>query len=81
MPKDSKITMIFIDLTTFCCPLPLVKVKLALNSLAIGEQLTVSVADPASCKDIPAYLEQKGHKIMELSRSPQKLTFIVTKQN
>ncbi|WP_299806364.1 sulfurtransferase TusA family protein [uncultured Shewanella sp.] len=59
--------MIIIDLTQYRCPLPLVKVKLALKQLAVGERIRVVLSDPGSRQDVPRYLKKAGfcHKVFE----------------
>ncbi|GIU23898.1 sulfurtransferase TusA family protein [Shewanella sp. MBTL60-007] len=53
--------MIIIDLTPYRCPLPLVKVKLALKQLSIGDSIRVVLSDPGSRQDVPRYLKKAGY--------------------
>jgi len=53
--------MIIIDLTGFRCPLPLVKVKLALKTLNTGDTIQVLLSDPGSIQDVPRYLKKSGY--------------------
>ncbi|GIU19048.1 MULTISPECIES: sulfurtransferase TusA family protein [unclassified Shewanella] len=59
--------MIIIDLTQYRCPLPLVKVKLALKQLAVGECIRVVLSDPGSRQDVPRYLKKADicHAVFE----------------
>ncbi|MEZ9822822.1 sulfurtransferase TusA family protein [Shewanella sp. 10N.286.45.A1] len=63
--------MIIIDLTAFRCPLPLVKVKLALKQIDTGEKLRVLLSDPGSKQDVPRFLKKVGyhHKIIQSKES------------
>jgi TusA-related sulfurtransferase len=49
------------------CPLPLLKAKQALNSMASGEQLHVRATDPGSQRDFRVFAEQSGHTLLESS--------------
>ncbi|MEZ9596829.1 sulfurtransferase TusA family protein [Shewanella sp. 10N.261.52.F9] len=71
--------MIIIDLTPFRCPLPLVKVKLALKQLSAGDSISVVLSDPGSRQDVPRYLKKIGlsHTVQEDTTSI--LSIIVTK--
>ncbi|MCL1144604.1 sulfurtransferase TusA family protein [Shewanella marinintestina] len=71
--------MIIIDLTPFRCPLPLVKVKLALKQLSSGDSINVVLSDPGSRQDVPRYLKKIGlsHTVQEDTTSI--LSIIVTK--
>ncbi|QYK03596.1 sulfurtransferase TusA family protein [Shewanella zhangzhouensis] len=55
--------MVFIDLTAFRCPVPLVQVKLALKKLPAGETLEVALLDNGSRRDVPAFLEKRGYGV------------------
>ncbi|MCL1048156.1 sulfurtransferase TusA family protein [Shewanella abyssi] len=60
--------MNIIDLTAFRCPLPLVKVKLALKQLNSGQKVRVLLSDPGSKQDVPRFLKKVGyhHEIFKL---------------
>ena len=68
--------MIIIDLTSYRCPLPLVKVKMALKQLSDGDSVSVLLSDPGSRQDVPRYLKKIGvnHFITEDSSSVLSLT-------
>lgn len=42
------------------CPLPLVKTRQLLKKMTDDDQLTLTISDPASLRDIPRYLTNKG---------------------
>lgn len=71
--------MIFIDLSEFQCPVPLVKIKLLIQKMAQGEQLQVLLSDIGSRKDVPTYLEKKGYQLESLYKKDGKLSLIITK--
>ncbi|MGL5047957.1 MAG: sulfurtransferase TusA family protein [Shewanella sp.] len=71
--------MIFIDLTLFRCPVPLVKVKLALKSMGDSEQLHILLSDSGSRRDVPHYLKKQGHIVQELRNDVRLLALIITK--
>lgn len=71
--------MIFIDLTIFRCPVPLVKVKLALKPMRDGEELHILLSDSGSRRDVPQYLKKQGHIVQELHNDVSRLALIITK--
>lgn len=71
--------MIFIDLTLFRCPVPLVKVKLALKPMRDGEELHILLSDSGSRRDVPQYLKKQGHVVQELRNDAGLLALMVTK--
>lgn len=50
-----------LDASGLSCPLPLLKAKLALNSLASGELLKVTATDAGSQRDFRAFARLAGH--------------------
>lgn len=71
--------MIFIDLTPFRCPIPLVKVKLALKSMDAGETLHILLSDSGSRRDVPVYLKKQGYRVEVLRDDAAQLALIIMK--
>ncbi|EGM69588.1 sulfurtransferase TusA family protein [Shewanella sp. HN-41] len=71
--------MIFIDLTPFRCPVPLVRVKLALKSMSSGETLHILLSDSGSRRDVPLFLKKQGYNIQVLCDDAIQLALVVTK--
>ncbi|MCG9696786.1 sulfurtransferase TusA family protein [Shewanella sp. Isolate11] len=71
--------MIFIDLTADRCPLALVKFKLALKHLAVGEELQVALKDAGARQDVPRYLNKINCSYTELKNDPQVLLLSIVK--
>ena len=73
--------MIFIDLTSYTCPYPLVKVKLLLKQMQVDEQLHVLLSDSGSRRDVPLLIKKMGFAIEIVADEPHCLSFITTKIN
>ncbi len=61
-PKD------FLDITSDLCPITLVKVLLALDSLACGDVLEVHLSAGSTAKNVPRSLAGCGHIVRSMSR-------------
>ncbi|MCB5161811.1 sulfurtransferase TusA family protein [Marinomonas algarum] len=46
------------------CPMPLLKAKLALSKMSVGQRLCVTTCDAGSLKDIPKYVELVGYRLL-----------------
>lgn len=55
---------VMLDACGLECPMPLLKTKLALARLQSGQVLHVTASDPGSWRDIPAYLELSGNRLL-----------------
>ncbi|MBT1445561.1 sulfurtransferase TusA family protein [Shewanella sp. JM162201] len=71
--------MIFIDLTAFRCPVPLVQVKLALKKLPVGETLEVALLDSASRRDVHAFVEKQGYQVQKVQDEPKVLRLRISR--
>ena len=63
-----------VDARGLRCPLPLVKTKLAMETLAPGEALRVLATDPEAPIDLAAWSEDAGHTFRELGPGEYELT-------
>jgi tRNA 2-thiouridine synthesizing protein A len=52
-----------IDATELNCPMPLLKMKQALNSANVGEVVMIKVTDSASQRDFNAFIEMTEHEL------------------
>ena len=68
-----------LDLSTYTCPLPLIKVKLWLKQAELGSEISVLLTDPGSRQDIPKFLVSLGHTVVELENSALILRIQITK--
>lgn len=62
--NNSQIT---VDAKGLRCPMPLLKLKLALHQAQAGQVLCLLVDDPQSHKDIARWLEQAPHQLLQQS--------------
>ncbi|MGI2258390.1 sulfurtransferase TusA family protein [Shewanella sp. GXUN23E] len=69
--------MEFIDLTAFRCPVPMVRVKMALKGLMPGMQLHVLLSDPGSRQDVPAFLKKHGFDVSQTQTPEGHLALVI----
>ena len=68
-----------LDLTGLKCPLPALKTRKALKSLAPGDRLEVHCTDPLAVIDIPALIQQTGDRVEITERSDSRIVFMIEK--
>lgn len=54
-----------VDARGLSCPLPILKAKKALNTMASGQLLRVLATDTHSAPDFQAFAKQTGHTLVE----------------
>lgn len=68
-----------LDAKGLSCPMPIVKTKKAMDTLASGEILEVYVTDQGALADIPAWAKAGGHTILDKSEDTGVITFFIQK--
>lgn len=61
---DKYVIDVDLDVTSLQCPMPLLKAKLALNTMNPGQILKVTATDPGSEKDFHLFADQSNHEIL-----------------
>ena len=73
-------TPVTLDLSGLKCPLPALRTRKALQSLAAGERLEVITTDPLAVIDIPALIDQSGDTVEIIAQAEGRATFLITKR-
>lgn len=71
---------LFIDACGLACPLPLLKAKQGLNSLASGQVLRIQASDPGAQRDIPAFCDISGHQLLYSEASHKLFSYWLQKR-
>lgn len=68
-----------LDTKGLACPMPIVRTKKAVDKLQSGEVLEVHMTDKGALKDIPAWAQAGGHKVLSHNEQDGVLTFFIEK--
>ncbi len=68
-----------LDLTGLKCPLPALKTRKALKSLAPGDRLEVHCTDPLSVIDIPNLIRETGDRVEITEQAERRIVFLIEK--
>lgn len=69
----------FLDASGLLCPLPVLKARKRLKTMADGDLLEVHATDPGAEKDFPAFCKAQGHLLEESRKEADKLVFRIRK--
>ena len=69
-----------VDATGLQCPLPLLRLKKALNEINSGQVVKMIATDPAAHLDIGVYVEQTGHTLLNYQKIDPQQIFHIKKQ-
>jgi tRNA 2-thiouridine synthesizing protein A len=75
---------IFMSVTTLDtkglrCPLPVLRARKSMKSVAVGEVLEVLATDPDSLQDFRAFCETTGHELLESREDDGVFVFQIRK--
>lgn len=68
-----------LDASGLNCPLPILRAKKTLSSMASGQVLHIIATDPGSVKDFEAFAKQTGNELMESKEEGGKFHFLIKK--
>ncbi len=68
-----------LDTSGLKCPLPVLKAKKALKTMAAGDQLTVIATDPGAMKDFHHFCEASGDTLQSATEADGVLTFVISR--
>jgi tRNA 2-thiouridine synthesizing protein A len=68
-----------LDASGLNCPLPILKIKKALQKMEYGQVLEVISTDAGSIKDIEAFCNQTGNKLVSTIEDGGKYVFTIEK--
>jgi tRNA 2-thiouridine synthesizing protein A len=73
------VTIAKLDLSGLKCPLPALKTRRALKSLAPGDWLEVRCTDPLAAIDIPHLVASTGDRLEAIERGERDTVFRIEK--
>lgn len=66
-----------LDLRGLRCPLPVLKTAKRLDAMQPGERLWIETTDPLAGIDVPAFVQEAGHRLAETVRTQTGHRFLV----
>jgi tRNA 2-thiouridine synthesizing protein A len=79
MSDDVTQNPIILDVRGLNCPLPVLKAKKAMKSMATGTQIWVETTDPLAAIDIPAFCENDGHQLAQVEKKDGYQRYLICK--
>jgi tRNA 2-thiouridine synthesizing protein A len=68
-----------IDVRGLKCPLPVLKAAKRIQTLPAGAAVIVLTTDPMAALDIPNFCQEKGHRLVEQTKTGDGLKFVLEK--
>lgn len=69
----------FLDAKGMSCPLPILKTKKAVETLAKDQVLKVESTDAGSKNDMAAWAKRTGNELLKIEEGPGLFTFFIKK--
>ncbi len=68
-----------LDLKGLLCPMPVVKLQLAVKKLPLGAVVEGIATDPGVMADIPAWARMSGHELLSIEQHSKEYHFVIRK--
>ena len=68
-----------LDARGLLCPLPVLKARKRLKTLAQGDELEVWADDPAAIVDVPHFCAEAGHDLVETADREAHQVYVIRK--
>jgi len=68
-----------LDARGLLCPLPVLKLRKRLKSLAIGEVIAIQADDPAAIVDVPHFCAESGQELLFTADEAGVQTYFIRK--
>lgn len=69
-----------VDASGEACPMPLLRAKMQLNKMAVGQCLKVVATDSGSVRDFSSFIALAGHELVEDHLQDGTFVYFITKQ-
>ncbi len=66
-----------LDCKGLSCPMPILKLAMAMKKLENGKVIEMYGTDPGSRDDVPAWCERTGHTLVEMLEVEDGFTFFI----
>ncbi len=76
---DTKTT--HLDARGLLCPLPVLKARKRLQSITVGDTLTMIADDPAAVIDVPHYCAESGNELVSSDQNGDDQIYVIRKTN
>ncbi|NOV03912.1 sulfurtransferase TusA family protein [Paenibacillus planticolens] len=70
---------LIVDAKGLACPLPIVKAKKGIDSLATGQVMELQTTDKGSMSDFQAWVNRTQHELLDAKEKDGIFTFLVKK--
>ncbi len=68
-----------LDLKGLLCPMPIVKLSMAVKKLTVGAVIEGVATDPGVMADVPAWARTSGNELVSIEQQGKEYHFIVRK--
>lgn len=69
--------MTHVDARRLLCPLPVIRLQEAIDTLQTGDCVEIICSDPGTLQDIPAWCRVHGHEVIETEKQDFAFRFVV----
>ena len=77
MANNHETDVPLIDARGLACPLPVLKLRKALNGLAPGTVVHLLATDRVALRDVPTFCAAQGHQVVDTIEDSRQTRFVI----
>jgi tRNA 2-thiouridine synthesizing protein A len=62
------------DARRMLCPMPVIRAQEKVETLQVGDTLTILCTDPGAIHDIPAWCRVNGHEVLDITQKDEEIS-------
>jgi len=62
------------DARRMLCPMPVIRTQEKVETLQVGDTLTILCTDPGAIHDIPAWCRVNGHEVLDITQKEEEIS-------
>ncbi len=66
-----------LDLRGLFCPEPVFRIKLALKTIPVNDEMQVMTDDPISEVEVQEWAKQNGHQVLRIAHQEKDILFLI----
>lgn len=74
-------TALTVDASGLSCPLPVIELSRAIETVPVGGRVTLLATDPAARVDVPVWCRMQRQRLVSSDEDDQRLLFLVERRH
>lgn len=69
-----------LDVSGHKCPIPVLRLRRALENMTMGQCIELTATDPMTLIDVPNFCREAGHSIENITETDENILYLIKKR-